>query len=134
MFGFHPANLAFRFALEIAALIAIAFGAYSLASGPFAWAIAVALPLVAAVAWGTFNVPGDRSRSGAAPVPVPGVVRLLIELDVFLAAVFLLWFAAPVASIVLACCVVLHYALSIDRIRWLLSQNSSEVQTAEEEA
>lgn len=109
----------------MAALFALGFGAYSLASGPFAWIIAIALPLVAAVAWGTFNVPGDPSRSGEAPVPVPGIVRLIIEFDVFLVAVFLLWLTAPTAAFVLGVLVVIHYALSMDRIRWLLSQTGS---------
>jgi Protein of unknown function (DUF2568) len=121
VFGFHPVNLAFRFLLELIGLIALGVGAWSLASGPGAVLVSIAIPLVAAVAWGTFRVPGDASASGGAPVPVPGVVRLLIELDVFGAAVFLLWFASPTASMVLGAAVVVHYALSVDRIRWLLT-------------
>ena len=121
MFGFHPANLAFRFLLEIAALIAIGVGAYNLASGFFAWVLGFGLPLVVAVGWGTFNVPGDESRSGEAPVVVRGVVRLVLELLVFTTAVALLWFVSPVAATVLGIGVVIHYLLSIDRIRWLLA-------------
>ena len=56
VFGFHPANLAFRLVLEVIALIAIGVGAYSLATGLYAWILGTALPLVAAVVWGTFNV------------------------------------------------------------------------------
>ena len=120
MFGFHPANLAFRFVLEIAALAAIGVGAYNLASGFFAWALGIGLPLVVAFGWGTFNVPGDESRSGKAPVVVPGVVRLVLELLFFTTAVALLWFVSPIAATVLGVGVVIHYLLSIDRIRWLL--------------
>ncbi len=119
MFGFHPANLAFRFVLEIAALIAIGVGAYNLASGLFAWILGIGLPLVVAAGWGTFNVPGDESRSGEAPVVVRGVVRLVLELLVFTTAVVLLWFVSPIAATVLEVVVVIHYLLSIDRIRWL---------------
>lgn len=124
MFGFHPVNLAFRFVLEIAAFVALAAGGYAIGSGLFSWILAFGLPLVAMLAWGTFNVPGDRSRNGAAPVPVPGVVRLIVELDVFGAAVLVGWFANPTLSLALAAGVVLHYSLSIDRIRWLLAANA----------
>lgn len=114
-------NLAFRFLLESAAVAGMAIGAYSLGTGVSAWLLAVAIPLVAMVAWGTFRVPGDASASGGAPIAVPGVVRLLIELDVFAASVFLLCFASPRAAVILAIAVVVHYALSLDRIRWLLT-------------
>ena len=103
------------------ALIAIGVGAYSLVLGILAWILAIGLPLVAAVSWGTFNVPGDRSRSGKAPIEVPGVVRLTLELVVFLAAVVLFWSVSPIAATVLGIGVLIHYLLSTDRIRWLLA-------------
>jgi hypothetical protein len=120
MFGFHPVNLAVRFVLELAALVALAIGGYAAGTGAMAWILAIGLPGVAALAWGVFNVPGDRSRSGAAPVPVPGIVRLLVELDIFGAAVILGWFASPAFAIGLLVAVVIHYALSRDRVKWLL--------------
>jgi len=121
MFGFHPTNLAFRFVLEIAALIALGVGAYAIASGLISWVLAIALPLVAAVVWGRFNVPGDESRSGQAPVTVPGRIRLTIELGFFAAAVVTMSFASPVTAGVLGVAAAIHYLLSIDRIRWLLA-------------
>lgn len=126
MFGFHPVNLAFRFALEIAALAAIAVGGYAVGSGVFAWIAAIALPLVAAVVWGTFNVPGDRSRSGEAPVAVTGIIRLIIELGVFVTAVVFVSFVSPFAALLLGVAVTLHYLLSIDRIRWLLRDRTDQ--------
>lgn len=120
MFGFHPVNLAFRFVLEVAALVALGMGGYALGDGPTQWVFAALFPLVAMIAWVTFNVPGDKSRSGEAPVPVPGLVRLLVELDVFAAAVIVVWFANPTFSVVLLILVGIHYLLSIDRIKWLL--------------
>ena len=111
VFGFHPVNLAFRFLLEIAALIALGVGAYSVVSGSFAWVLAIAVPTIAAVAWGTFNVPGDESRSGKAPVPVPGTVRLIIELTVFASAVVLVSFASPIAAALLGVAATIHYLL-----------------------
>jgi hypothetical protein len=121
VFGFHPANLAFRFVLEMVALVAIGVGAFSLASDLVAWVLAIVVPVVVAVAWGTFNVPGDASRSGEAPVAIRGFVRLILELLVFSIAVALLWFVSPSAAAVLGGCVVIHYALSVDRIQWLLT-------------
>lgn len=120
MFGFHPANLAFRLLLELAGLVAIGVGAHTLADGFAGWIVAIGLPLIAAAAWGTFNVPDDRSRSGSAPVPIPGPVRLLIELSVFAAGVILLSFTSAKLAVVLGVAVAVHYMLSIDRIRWLL--------------
>ena len=121
VFGFHPANLAFRLVLEVIALIAIGVGAYSLATGLYAWILGIALPLVAAVVWGTFNVLGDESRSGKAPVVVRGSVRLAIEFLVFSTAAVLLWFVSQIAATALGGGVVLYYLLSIDRIRWLVA-------------
>ena len=121
MFGYHPVNLAFRFVLEIAAFAALAVGGYAIGTGVFSWIFAIGLPVAAMAAWGTFNVPGDRSRSGEAPVPVPGVVRLLVEIDVFGVAVIVVWFANPTFALALLVGVIIHYALSIDRIKWLLA-------------
>jgi len=126
VFGFHPVNLAFRLVLELSAFAMLALGGYVIGDGPLGWAMAIALPLLAMAAWGTFNVPGDRSRSGRAPVAVPGFVRLLVELDVFAAAVVIGWFASPVASVTLFGLVAVHYALSIDRIQWLLQQRAPD--------
>jgi hypothetical protein len=120
MFAFHPVNLAFRLVLEVAAVAALAIGGYAIGTGAFSWMFAIGLPVAAMAAWVTFNVPGDRSRSGEAPVPVPGVVRLLVEADVFGVAVIVVWFANPTYAWILLAGVVLHYALSIDRIKWLL--------------
>ena len=114
-------NLAFRFVLEIAAFAALAVGGYAIGTGVFSWIFAIGLPVAAMAAWGTFNVPGDRSRSGEAPVPVPGVVRLLVEIDVFCVAVIVVWFANPTFALALLVGVIIHYALSIDRIKWLLA-------------
>ena len=120
--GFHPANLALRLFLELACLTAfVAWGASS--GGWLGWVGGIGLAAGAMVAWGTFAVPGDRSRSGRAPVPVPGWVRLLVELLFFGGGIAALtagrW--APLAGI-LAGLVVLHHLLSYDRIRWLVAQ------------
>lgn len=121
--GSNPINLAFRFILEIAALIAIGSWGWGQSDGALRYVLAIGLPLVAATLWGTFAVLDDPSRSGKAPVPVPGVVRLLLELAFFGAAAFGLYASDRVAlSLIMAGAVIVHYALSYDRIGWLLKQ------------
>lgn len=120
--GQNPINLAVRFLLEIIALIALGSWAKAQFSGALGFVMMIAVPLLAAIIWGTFNVKDDPSRSGKAPVPVPGIVRLFIELDFFALATWALfalnstygwWFG----GITLA-----HYVLSYDRIIWLLKR------------
>ena len=117
--GSHPLNLALRFLLELAGLVALGDWGWHVARYPGA----IALPLGAAAAWGTFNVRDDPSRSGKAPVPVPGVVRLLLEVAFFGSATFG-WYASghPRAALAFAAIVVVHYALSIDRVAWLVKR------------
>ncbi len=121
--GSHPANLAVRLALELAALAALGWWGWNLGSGATRIVFAVALPMVAAAVWGIFNVPGDPSRSGQAPIVVPGVVRLILEL-VVLAAGAWAWsqVAGPLPARLFAAIVAVHYAASYDRIRWLLDR------------
>jgi hypothetical protein len=116
-----PWQLALRFVLELSSLFAIGLGAHRLATGTMAWVLAIAAPAVAAVAWGTFAVKDDPSRSGNAPVAVPGWLRLTIELAVFgtgAAALALLrqwpWFAVFVAALII------HHAGTTPRLGWLL--------------
>jgi hypothetical protein len=71
--------------------------------------------------WGTFRVPGDPSSSGRAPVAVPGWTRLTLEVLFFGAAAGALRLAGhPVLALAFGAATLLHYALSPDRIRWLL--------------
>ncbi|MDP8905641.1 MAG: YrdB family protein [Chloroflexota bacterium] len=59
-------------------------------ASPWNVAAAIGVPLVAAAIWGTFRVPNDP---GHAPVEVPGLVRLAIELVFFAVAAVLLYAA-----------------------------------------
>lgn len=120
----HPANLALRFLLELAALLAIGYWGWQQSHNLFLkTGLALGLPLIAALLWATFSVPNDRSRSGAAPVPVPGWLRLLLELALFGFAAWGLYVTGAVTSaLVLGGTVIFHYAISYDRIGWLLKQ------------
>ncbi len=119
--GSHPLNLAWRFLLELLALGSMGYWGWTQHDGVVRWLWMIGLPVVAAVLWGTFAVPNDPSRSGQAPIPTPGMIRLGLELLIFAAAVILLRVSQqPVVSNVLAVMVLIHYALSYDRIIWLL--------------
>jgi hypothetical protein len=117
----HPLVLATRFLLELSALAGFARFGFQLGTGSVRYAGAIALPLCAALIWGLFAVPGDPSRSGKAPVPVPGALRLALELAFFAAAAWAL-FATHARNLGLAftLLVLLLHLVSLDRIAWLL--------------
>ena len=71
----HPLNLALRFILELSALFALGFRGWTQHEGILRVVMAFAIPLAAAVLWGVFSTPGDRSRSATAVVPA---IRLLL--------------------------------------------------------
>ncbi len=120
----HPANLALRFLLELAALAGFAVFAWSWASGVWRYLAALAIVVVIGVLWTTFAVPDDPSRSGRAPVPVPGVVRLVFELLVLFGGAVALFLAGHGSmALVLAVLVTVHYGLSMERLAWLLERN-----------
>jgi len=109
----HPINLTIRFLLEILMLVILGYHGAHMGEGWLSYTLAVAFPLIAAVLWGVFRIPNDPKP---APVAIPGVARLLLELFLFGAAVWsLLSLGHLGASIVLALVVVIHYAVSWDR-------------------
>jgi Protein of unknown function (DUF2568) len=118
----NPLNLAIRFLLEIIALVSIGALAKAQFPGALGFILMVVLPLIAAVVWGTFNVKGDPSRSGKAPVPVPGILRLLIELVFFGYATWALFVLNPTYGWIFGLVTLAHYLLSHDRINWLLKR------------
>jgi hypothetical protein len=122
--GSHPVNLFVRFFLEVAALIFSGIWAHhQFDKSSLAYIMVILIPVSLAAIWGTFNVPGDPSRSGEAPVVVPGWLRLTIELAIFS---FAYWAIASIGhggwGISFFIVVVLHYALSYDRIIWLFAK------------
>lgn len=122
--GSHPVNLAVRFLLEMAALIAIGYWGWQQSNSLLLKiGLAVGLPLIAAILWGTFNVANDPSRSGKAPIPIPGWLRLGLELALFAIATWALFAAgATVLGWIVGVVTVIHYLLSYDRLYWLLQQ------------
>ncbi|WP_436488236.1 YrdB family protein [Chitinophaga sp. ARDCPP14] len=116
----HPVNLAVRFLLEILMLVILGYWGWRLVNGWWSYVLVVAFPLTAAVLWGVFRIPNDPK---AAPVAIPGVARLLLELFLFgLAAWALHSLGYLRESIALAVVVIIHYAVSWDRT-WVMLQN-----------
>lgn len=121
--GSHPVNLALRFLLEIVALLTMGAWGWSQDDGWMRFLLAIGIPTVAAVLWGTFAVPNDPSRSGKAPVAIPGVLRLILELGFFAFATWAIFdLGYSDLSGVFGVIVVVHYLVSYDRILWLLKQ------------
>lgn len=118
----NPVNLALRFALELAALAAMAYWGWTVHSGVARALWAVGLPLLAAIVWGVFRVPNDP---GNAPVAVPGPVRLLIEAAVFGGATWCLYDAGrPALAATFGVVVLLHYIAAYDRVGRMLRRRA----------
>lgn len=121
--GSHPLNLILRFLLELSTMIAMGYWGWTQHEGLPRWFWTISLPLIAAILWGTFAVPNDPSRSGHAPIPTPGTIRLLLELLFFAVGVMALIASQhTTAGIILAVVTLFHYAISYDRILWLIRQ------------
>ena len=117
-------NLALRFLLELAALLALGLWGWQYGNNSWlSYALAAGIPAFAAAIWGVFNVPNDPSRSGNAPVKVPGIIRLIIELAFFALATWALHdLGYAVFSWLLGGLTLLHYIISYDRVLWLVKQ------------
>jgi multisubunit Na+/H+ antiporter MnhB subunit len=121
--GSHPINLLFRFLLEIITLGITVLWAYRPGGGLFGFVLAVFVPLLLALVWGVFTVPDDPTRSGHAPVATPGPIRLFIELGIFAFATLMFYdLGYSVLCLVFGMLVLVHYAFSYDRIKWLFQR------------
>ena len=117
----HPLNLILRFTLEASPLVAMEVWDWQRGSGWGQYALAISVPVAAAFLWGAFAVPNDPSQGGAGLVPVPGMVRIAVELALF---GFALWALFEVGAAALGwglgVAVATHYVLSVDRLVWLI--------------
>lgn len=120
----NPLNLGLRFILELVLLYALGLWGWTQHEGLLRYLLAIGLPLLAAILWGTFRIPEDASANGKAPVRVPGWVRLLLEALLFGAATWAFFASgasgAVTAGWVFGLVTLLHYLLSYDRIAWML--------------
>ena len=117
----HPLNLIMRFLLEVAVLVSSSIWAWNQFVDWKGWVLAVLVPLLLATAWGVFAVPGDPSRSGSAPIPIHGMLRLLLELLFFGFAIWALYdLGYRNTGLLLGMISFLHYVVSYDRVIWLV--------------
>jgi hypothetical protein len=123
----NPALLAVRFLLELIAIASFGVLGWRAFDSPWRYLLVVVLPVAAAVLWGTFAVPDDPSRSGGAPVPVPGPARLGGEFAVLFGGAAALWGTGlPRWALISAAVLVGYHLLAYDRVRWLLTGHSTE--------
>ena len=119
--GSHPLNLFFRFALEIVALVSTGIWGWNQSQGLPKYLLAIGIPIILAIIWGTFAVPDDPSRSGNAPIVINGILRLILELGIF---TFGCWAVLDLgytkAAVIFAVLVLIHYGLSYERVYWLI--------------
>ena len=121
--GSHPINLMIRFLLELAALGSVGLWGWKSFDGTMQYVLGLGLPILMTIVWGTFAVPDDPSRSGKAPIPVSGLIRLAIEFLFFALAVWALYeLEYTRLSYTLAGIVLIHYLVSYDRVKWLLGR------------
>jgi len=120
--GSHPINLAIRFLLEMFALASVGMWGWKQSDEWLRFVLAIGIPIFIAVIWGTFAVPNDPTRSGTAPIVTLGIIRLAIEISVFSFATWSLYDMGLIKlSLAHGIIVVLHYIISYDRIKWLMS-------------
>lgn len=117
----HAANLTLRFLLELAALAGFGTLVWSIAQGAWRYAAALLAVVLIGALWVTFAVPDDPSRSGNAPVPVPGALRLMLEWAILLGGAAAFYAAGNTwTGFAIGGLVIFHYALWPERIGWLL--------------
>ncbi|WP_406272918.1 YrdB family protein [Nocardia sp. NBC_00881] len=120
----NPVMLAARFLLELVAVASFGVFGWRAFDGPWKFLLVVALPVVAAVVWGIFAVPGDPSRDGQPKVAVSGSTRLVIELTVLGGGALALQSAGlPSWGVAFAVLVIVYHALAYDRVVWLLGRD-----------
>ena len=116
----HPINLGLRFLLEIAALITLGIWGWQIGDDWIRYILSLGIPILVAIVWATFRVPNDP---GAAPVAIPGILRLAFELALF---AFVVWALFDNEHMILAwslgIVVGIHYISSYDRILWIIKQ------------
>ena len=104
MAALSAANLAVKFALEIAAVTAFAYWGATVGSGVVAVVLAIAAPLAAVTLWGRFAAPRAKRR-------LPLRLRAPFELAVFALAALALLTASSAAAVVFTSVVIVNSLL-----------------------
>jgi len=113
--------------LEISALAAYGYWAWTMHSGIARAVWALVILVVVATIWDAFQVPGDI---GLKPViSVPGWARLTLEAAYFTGAVTSLAAAgAPALGVCLALLAAIHYTLTHRRLAWLFRHGQGDAE------
>lgn len=116
----NPINLTIRFLLEIAMPVILSYWGWQLTTAWLRIIYALALPVCASTLWGMFRIPNDPKP---APVAIPGILRLLLELGLFAFAVWILFkIQYARTAYIMAGMIILHYMVSYDRT-WAMLRN-----------
>jgi hypothetical protein len=108
----RSANLALKFALELAAIAAFAYWGSTLSTAGLAVLVAIVTPGVAIALWAVFCAPRSSRR-----LPMP--LRAMVELAIFgLAALALVAAGEPVLAAVFAACTMGNAALLTKLHQW----------------
>ena len=100
----------FQFILEIVALVSVGYWGWTQHDGLLRVLMTLGLPFLVAAVWGIFRVPNDP---GNALVAIPALLRLILELGVFVLAALCLYTAGlQDAAIILYVIVVAQYVVS----------------------
>lgn len=112
-----------RMLLELGMLLCLGYTGYNLSETTLVRLfLAVLLPVLAMALWAIFRAPGDESAGKEALVHIPGWVRLILELGLFIAAAAGAWWAGSrIAAETLLTFTVLHYVFTWQRVKWLLT-------------
>ncbi|WP_069187954.1 YrdB family protein [Bacillus sp. FJAT-27251] len=99
-------NLALRFVLEVCALVALSYWGFHTGKGYFfKFGLGIGAPLIIAIIWGVFGSP-------AAPIPVHGFIRLILEIAIFGLAIIALYGAGhPSLALIFAILVLINRIL-----------------------
>ena len=117
----NPINLAVRFILEIIALIALGYGGWHAGEGLLRYLLAIGLPLLMAYLWGAYRTPNEPHHPQHTTRPIPGWARLLLEAVTFGGGAWGFFSTgATTWGWLFVAVVLVHYALSYDRVAWLL--------------
>lgn len=91
-----------------------------------AWIVAIGVVLLIAATWIGLRVPGDVGLPVPVTISISGRTRLLLELTITAIAAYGLWTTVSrAAGETLLTLVGVHYAVTWDRVRWLLVGTSS---------
>lgn len=119
----HPINLFIRLLMELAAITTFGIWGYMQSDTWTGILLVILLPILFAALWGVFAVRDDPSRSGKTVVQTHGYIRLFIELGLFGCATWMLFdLDYMMLWWIFGAVVIIHYAISFDRIGWLLRQ------------